>query len=187
MTSIRWILPLGFVGLLACGSTSPITAASHDAAQADAAPADAGPSEAGVTKSPPDPGQLACGNERCTTPGELCCYSSIAPAGAPDHCATSIAQCGAPNIACDETGDCAAGSVCCTGVAVLPKGASVSGFEAAACQVEAPASCIETQGVGSSSVQVCKTDAECRNGKPCVLQSCHGRALQTCGRDAQCK
>jgi len=169
--------------LVACGATattSPIPDASSDGA-----PADAGV-DAALVKSPPDPGKLQCGTATCSTPGELCCYSSIAPAGAPDHCAASTAQCGAPNIACDETSDCAAGSVCCTGVAVLPKDASVGGFEAATCQVEATAGCIEKQGVGSSSVQVCKTDEECRNGKPCVLQNCHGRALQTCGPDAQC-
>lgn len=176
------LLALG-LSLVACGGTSSTTGSD---ASADAAPTDAG-ADTTLSKSPPDPGKLVCGTTTCTTPGELCCYSSIAPGGAADHCATSTAQCGAPNIACDETADCAPGSVCCTGVAVLPKDASVSGFEAATCQPEATASCIEKQGVGSSSVQVCKTDAECRNGKPCVVQSCYGRVLQTCGVDAQCK
>lgn len=180
---MRSFLPFGLLmSLAACGATTPVSVLD---ASSDAAPADA-VADAALVKSPPDPGKLRCGTATCSTPGELCCYSSIAPAGAPDHCATSPAQCGAPNIACDETSDCAAGSVCCTGVAVLPKDASVGGFEAATCQVEATSGCIEKQGAASSSVQVCKTDEECRNGKPCVLQNCHGRALQTCGPDAQC-
>jgi hypothetical protein len=179
--------------VLSCGTTSTSTSptgagdASVDSASDAGAPADAS-ADAPLVPAAPDPGKLACGGETCTVPGSVCCVSSIAPGGAADHCAIDGTACGAPNDGCDETADCGQGQICCTGAGALPLDASVSGIEVTFCIDQSePTSCIPHAGVGNSSIQVCKTDAECKNGQPCALQRCFGRVLQTCGPDPECK
>ncbi len=179
---------------VACGTSSPVGAGASDASAdgsfdagetRDAADAAQPPK---LSPSPPDPGKVICGASTCDTPAQLCCFSSVAPGGAANHCEVTRAACAAPSVACDETADCAAGEICCTGVAVLPRDAGVSGFEATSCvPKDAPGSCKPVPGVGNSSVQACKTDAECLNGQKCIVQDCFGRALMTCGPDAQCR
>jgi hypothetical protein len=187
-----WVFAALAASLLACGSSSSAPSGSASDASTDAITDGAALVDSGVdappVPAPPDPGKLVCGTDACTVPGAVCCYSSLAPGGAADHCAAGQAVCGAPNDECDETADCAAGQVCCTGVAALPQDASVGGFESTFCIDESsPGSCIPRAGVANSSVQACKTDAECKNGRPCTVQRCFGRVLETCGPDPECK
>jgi hypothetical protein len=190
---MRFVLVGGVLvvaAIAACGtdgSGTPTSDASADGSPLDGGKADASKEAAALVPAAPDPGKLACGSETCDVPGSVCCFSSIAPGGAADHCEPNATACGAPNVHCDETADCASGQVCCTGTAVLPRDASVEGFEASTCMDATSAPCIERPGVGSSSIQVCKSDSECKNGKACVVQSCFGRTLQTCGADPSCK
>jgi hypothetical protein len=41
-------------------------------------------------------------------------------------------------------------------------------------------------GVGKSSVPACKATAECSAGE-CIVESCYGYPLMTCGGSVDCK
>ncbi len=181
---------LVFVLLTACGSTSSDGAGGAGAGGSggsggmDAGAAGSGGGAGAIAPTPPDPGMLRCGSGSCTVPGEVCCFESVSPGGA-DHCALS-ADCKAPNRACDENADCPSGQLCCTGLSVLPQGAVVGGFAGTFCVDPAsPGSCLPKPGVGNSSVQACKASSECTDGE-CVLESCYGYPLMTCGGSGDC-
>lgn len=138
-------------------------------AGAEAAPtADAGGTTCDAPDGglPCDPGIVRCGAESCATPGEACCISQSG--GAPSAtCQPKGATCNDPivELGCDETGDCAAGEICCSSM-------SPSGAPKVACA----ASC------GTYGMQVCRSSSECTNGEPCVVQTCQGNIVQTCGK-----
>jgi hypothetical protein len=135
----------------------------------------------------PDANELRCGDSVCTVPGQVCCYESAFADPGTDQCVAD-GTCMAPNRACDETADCPSGSVCCSGLGVLPLGSPLDGFVATNCvQIGAPNDCLPEPGVGKSSAQVCKVDAECVNGEACVVEACHGNAIATCGGSVDCE
>ncbi len=177
--------------LAACGSSAvddrPIDSSSGAGTSATGSGGHGGASGTGgnLTPIPADPMQLGCGAETCSVPGQFCCHASVVPPGV-DHCVDDKSDCKAPNRACDEAADCPAGQICCTGAAVLPKEAVVDGFAGTLCvDANSPANCLPEPGVGKSSVPACKKDDDC-TADSCVLESCHGYPLMTCGGSQDC-
>ncbi|MDB4995507.1 MAG: hypothetical protein JWM74_2939 [Myxococcaceae bacterium] len=113
----------------------------------------------------PDPGLIACGGAPCKVPGNYCCIDAFDGGKACKD--DSVSSCGGDRKACDETADCTGSTpLCCSPPsAAAPPRYYDSTFCAPTC----------------ATYQVCKTNAECVNGKPCVPQTCRGRTVQTCG------
>jgi hypothetical protein len=174
--------------LAACGSSESSGGSGATGGAGGAAGTAAGGGGSGGTGGgtlTPDPNQIQCGLEVCTTPAEVCCYESVTPGGS-DHCAPA-GNCLAPNRVCDEAADCPSGQVCCTGAAVLPANATVGGFTGTTClDANAPGSCVPMPGVGNSSVMACKDNAECGE-LSCITEDCWGYPLSTCGGSVDCK
>lgn len=145
-----------------------------DAAASDSGPVDSGSDaptrgDGGVPEGgrPSDPGVVACGvATTCSpTPGEFCCvdvdggFIGCGPGPSLSFCMGKFQE------HCDESADCDAGvPECCV---------SFGG------PVDPPGTACRTSCAGG--VQVCKTSAECKNGMPCVVQTCRGQLLETCG------
>jgi hypothetical protein len=109
---------------------------------------------------------VLCGAQSCDTPSQYCCVSRNTDGSTTPACRADGTTCDNPAIEmhCDEAGDCAEGQICCSAL-------GAGGAPLLTC---AP-SC------GMFGVQVCRTSAECRNGKPCVVQTCMGHTVETCG------
>jgi hypothetical protein len=166
----------GILLLASCGgATAPDAFDSGSDATSDAATAeDTGTvtSDAGVSDTSanpiglaPDPGLVACGGSSCKVPGNYCCIDAFDGGKACRD--DSVSSCSGDRKACDETSDCTGGTpLCCSPPsAAAPPRYYDSTFCAPTC----------------ATYQVCKTSAECVNGKPCVSQTCRGRVVQTCG------
>ena len=113
----------------------------------------------------PDPGELHCNQQSCSTSGNNCCVQSdggqACNANAGSTCSGSV------EIHCDEKADCTGAQVCCGDVAK-------SGTKLVSCT--SAASC---SGIGK--YQICKSNAECASGVTCKRQDCSGLKIQTCG------
>jgi hypothetical protein len=113
----------------------------------------------------PDPGALACGAEVCDTSRQYCC-AAASEAGVSRCNDDSVSACSGLFQQCDEAADCPAGGVCCT---VPGQAVRLSYTTVCASRCLLP------------SYQVCRTDAECRNGQGCMARDCLGTCVQTCG------
>jgi len=78
----------------------------------------------------------------------------------------TTASCGAGvgTFHCAAAADCQSGDVCC-GIYDLAAQTAATVCQAGSCVI----------------AQFCKTDAECRNGMPCVAQICAGAPSHLCG------
>lgn len=113
-----------------------------------------------------DPGNVQCDGKPCAVADHFCCdqknAASCMPRPRPGTCA-------GPQRECDEAADCADGNVCC-----IPPNQAVT--------LAYFATCAKTCGLNDPfSYQLCKTDSECENGKPCIGQPCLGTMIGNCG------
>jgi hypothetical protein len=76
--------------------------------------------------------------------------------------------------------DCPAGDSCC---GVL----NTSTFAGSAiCQAVADGASCSPTGPGQATAQLCQQDEECKNGKPCIAQTCvFGAKFHFCGLQSQ--
>jgi hypothetical protein len=126
--------------------------------------------DAGPTP-PSDPGVVPCGGTPCKVPGNYCCDTSQNPMPTPSKCVPDItSSCGGLRQACNEAADCPNGDVCC-----VPPNANIRIALNAQCSPKG--SCMDP----TYFPQLCRTNAECDNGKPCVQQLCLGVTVWSCG------
>jgi len=115
---------------------------------------------------PSDPGSVLCSGGPCASVDHFCCDQQGV-----ESC-RSLPQpgtCAGPQRVCDEAADCPGGDVCC-----IPPNANIVVAYFTQCQ--------KTCGIDDPYIyQVCKTSAECQNGKPCIGQPCQGKMIYTCG------
>jgi hypothetical protein len=150
-----------------------LDAPAHDAGDAAANDATSdGMSDAAADSSPTDAGSDAsrvtsvrCGNTTCADAGapptgNFCC---VPGQGQPPSCASALGQCqsGTPYY-CNDRSDCALGEDCCES------------------SVRALFSCTPA-GSCTTGLQLCKDSSECLNGMPCVMTTCSGQPIGTCG------
>ncbi len=122
------------------------------------------------------PGIIKCGGggNTCNAfAGDQCCTDDEGGA-----CFTSLIACptGGGAISCNESADCIVGDVCCGSVNLRDAGAD--GGDPAPPYVDShcSASCKTTL------LQLCRTNGECGDAGPCVIQSCpDGRTYELCG------
>jgi hypothetical protein len=100
--------------------------------------------EAGSGMSTPD--KVPCGAMQCSTPTQYCCQT-FNDAG----CQAAASNCiGGAKITCDEKADCTGSDVCCQ-----------NGLTGSVCKGDC----------GNNGVQLCKTNAECKDGT-CYSNKC---------------
>jgi hypothetical protein len=150
---------------------------SSDATAESSTGNDAGDREAGLRDArnvvdgrASDPGQILCGEAgACSTTTSFCCVrrndvdGGGTDGGPADECVQSNnpgACAGGRKFECDEKADCPGQQICCLDITLT-----------SACQAQC----------GLLARQLCRTDAECKGGEPCVAQVCSGAFVQTCG------
>jgi hypothetical protein len=120
--------------------------------------------------APVTPHTVACGSITCDTQTSTCC----APLdGGTASCANGAsAQCpsGSASLHCAEAADCTGGNVCCGSI----------DFQTQAASTQCAAAC-------AGGFQFCGTSGECKNGQPCVVQTCLGQKVQICGKQGFCQ
>ncbi len=150
----------GVVADAAGDSTTPI-ADSEPAADADASDG-RGHNQ---NDQPSDPGTTKCGGLSCATASHYCCVDTTD--GGPATCLDNgVSACGGIRQKCDEAADCPTANICC-----INAGDAASIADNTVCVTACDA----------DGFQVCRTDAECKNGLLCVGQMCNGIWIQTCG------
>lgn len=118
-----------------------------------------------------DPGFVTCAGAPCAVPADMCCDASLVPMSSTQKCVPqTMSACGVLRRTCDEAADCGGGQVCC-----IPPNANIQ--IALNAQCEAKGSCKDP----TYFPQLCKTSAECDNGMACVMQTCLGAVVWTCG------
>jgi hypothetical protein len=121
------------------------------------------------------------GTATCDLHSNTCCVTPALPKPTGVCVAGDDASCaaGASPFHCQYACECAAGDSCC-GVLNTTTYAG-----AATCQnVPSGGSC--TAAAGEATAQLCKQDAECKNGLPCIAQTCvFGSMFQFCGVQMQ--
>lgn len=124
-----------------------------------------------------DPANVVCGTKTCPVATQFCCDNDggftcdpidgggMGPPPPPPggNCA------GATQTFCDEAANCPNNQLCCGFV-------GAGGGYATTCE---PA-------CTGNAVQFCHGNAECGSGGPCVVQTCHGVTVQTCGGLTEC-
>lgn len=168
-------LAASVLSLTACSSSSEsFIAAQLDAPAADKPgdPGDATPTVVDAADLPdggaaPTPGVVRCGSGTCAVSTSTCCQESDVDAGG-TRCllgtqVTCPAQTGA--VHCQAAADCKTGEICC----------DVGGYGNTQCAT----SC--------ANFQMCRTNSECKNGQPCVVQQCYLRVVEACGKQSFCQ
>ena len=118
-----------------------------------------------------DPGLVTCAGAPCKVPGNYCCNTGLTPMPSAQKCVPDITSaCGGLRVMCDESADCTNGDVCC-----VPPNANIRIALNAQCSPKG--SCKDP----TYFPQLCKTNAECDNGQPCVSQICLGALVWSCG------
>jgi hypothetical protein len=146
-------------------------------------PVDAGPPDTGPKLNSVDASDIPEGGLRVTA-GVITCGAATCNAFANNHCCTAAddgggeclanaVACGAGGtMACDESADCVVGTVCCGTVASSATFDDGGSYLSSACATAcAPA-----------GVQLCRTNGECGDAGPCVVQTCSdGNTYEMCG------
>jgi hypothetical protein len=168
-----WLSALGLGGLCAHCSSGSSHSNPADSGGVDSPFESSGSGSDAQSGSEGGPAvSLSCGNlggrtsdaGNCTPDAPVCCQTYTT-----SQCVPATAPCHALAWSCASTNDCPSGQICCIGLPNTTAG-TVS------CQ---PAPGCPAATVGSA--QICKTDAECPNGGPCVTYICGGIAvLQMC-------
>lgn len=114
------------------------------------------------------PGVIGCGPQATCNAfaSNQCCV------GATSVCQAASVSCppGAVSVTCNEAADCVVGKVCCGTVGSLDGGS-----------VGVSAECATTCAVPPRT-QLCRTNGECPDGGPCVVQTCSdGKTYELCG------
>jgi hypothetical protein len=165
--ALTGIAALGAFGLVgACVSLDGVASGGGaDAAEASDG-VDTGIDAGEVPES--TPGVVICGPTPCTLPSSCCATVPSAPGGPiPTVCQASTESCAGYAITCDERADCAKGESCCIGL-------GDGGDRRAACARACP------------TIQACRTDGECLDGKTCKHLTCFGLRLWVCGPNTLC-
>lgn len=169
----------GSSGASGSGSSGAIDAGSD----ADAsAPSDA------ASDAPPYVAPTCDGVNPCDLRSSTCCLANGPSASMPlvGTCVTgSTASC--PNnqatVHCLQSVDCSGGQSCCGEILVL-----LGQVEAYCHDLSQQPLCpfAASPTFSQIGVQLCKTDAECKNGQPCVHQLCsYGADVHLCGLQQQ--
>jgi hypothetical protein len=118
-----------------------------------------------------------CGsNPACNLQIETCCVGLDAKGGTTGTCVMHGMSCPILTAAfnCAGVSDCPKGQVCC--------GTATS----ASAQTQCATSCPTQGNSAQGQVQLCKGNAECENGMPCIPQTClEGSNLDLCGLTSQ--
>lgn len=144
----------------------------------DAGPPDTGPKLNSVDASDVPEGGLqvtggviTCGASTCNAFGGYHCCTADDDGGG--TCVANAISCAVGgSMACDESADCVVGTACCgtvgSSAAFDDGGAYLSSACAAACS--------------PAGVQLCRTNGECGDAGPCVIQTCSdGNTYEMCG------
>ncbi len=113
------------------------------------------------------PGQVLCGPMRCTLPSTCCASPPMGQGTIPTTCQAAAETCAGYALTCDERADCAKTESCCFSL-------GDGGDRRAACA----RTC--------ATIQACRTDAECLDGKTCKHLTCFGLRLWVCGPNSFC-
>ncbi len=126
------------------------------------------------------------GTDPCDLRRNTCCLANGGMAGLIGTCTPGTSQsCCVPGQACTQATvhclqalECGGTKSCCGDILVL-----LGQVQAACTEVPEGGSCPFIPANNTQiGVQLCKTDAECTNGQPCVLQTCmFGAMLSMCG------
>jgi hypothetical protein len=146
-------------------------------------PVDAGPPDAGPPLNSVDASDLPEGGLHVTS-GVITCGTATCNAFANNHCCTAVddgggeclanaVACGVGgSMACDESADCVVGTVCCGTVGSSATFDDGGDYLSSACA----AACTPV------GVQLCRTNGECGDAGPCVVQTCSdGNTYEMCG------
>jgi hypothetical protein len=146
-------------------------------------PVDAGPPDTGPHLNSVDAADLPEGGLHVTA-GVITCGTATCNAFANNHCCTAAedgggeclanaVSCGVGgSMACDESADCVVGTVCCGTVGTSATFDDGGGYLSSACA----AACTP------AGVQLCRTNGECGDAGPCVVQTCSdGNTYEMCG------
>jgi hypothetical protein len=113
------------------------------------------------------PGVIACGADTCNAFASVqCCLS-----GNGGTCMSTAVACPAGSAAttCNELADCVVGTLCCGAIVAFDGG---GGGLAASC----------SSTCAAPRPRLCRTNAECPDGGPCVRQACSdGYEYEFCG------
>ena len=157
--------------LVACVSLDGVASGGGGADAAEASDASTAAEDAGIDAGEvPEstPGQVMCGPMRCTLPSTCCADLPMGGGGpVPTTCQAAADTCAGYAITCDERADCAKSESCCIGL-------GDGGDRRAACA----RTC--------ATIQACRTDAECLDGKTCKHLTCFGLRLWVCGPNGLC-
>ena len=131
------------------------------------------------------------GTDPCDLRSNTCCLTNVQPsatnpsgiagtctAGRTASCCPPSGNCMEATVHCGTASDCPLGLSCCGDIIVL-----LGQVEAKCRNVPQGGNCPYVPSTNSQiGVQLCKTDAECTNGQPCVRQTCaYGAMLSMCG------
>jgi hypothetical protein len=117
------------------------------------------------------PGEVVCGPTQCSLPSTCCATFPPSPGGAiATKCQAAADTCAGYAVTCDERADCVKGTCCI----LLGDGGGGGGDRRAACTPVC------------TSIQACRTDAECLDGKTCQHLTCFGLRLWVCGPNNLC-
>ena len=119
---------------------------------------------------PVTPGQVECGGQTCNLQTNTCC---ALPDGGGTCPTGTTCPSGTATIHCAEKADCTGSDVCCG--TLNPAGSADTKCGKGPCAPE------------PLTVQFCRTNSECENGKPCVVQVCQGVTLELCGLSQFCQ
>jgi hypothetical protein len=123
----------------------------------------------------------ACnGSATCDLRSNTCCVTiSLNPTGRCVAGNTATCNSGEGPAHCKYSCDCPGGESCCGVLNLSPLSASSN------CQALANGgSC--TAPAGFATAQLCEQDAECKNGQPCIAQTCiFGAMFKFCGLQSQ--
>ena len=125
------------------------------------------------------------GTDPCDLRSNTCCLANgmsglvgTCVPGRTTSCCPPTGNCTQATVHCSQASDCPVGLSCCGDIIVL-----LGQVEARCVSVPQGATCPYVPWTNSQiGVQLCKTDAECTNGQPCIHQTClYGAQLSMCG------
>jgi hypothetical protein len=122
------------------------------------------------------------GNATCDLRTNTCCVTeAFVPTGrcVPDGDSGGTCNSNESPFHCEYACDCTGGQSCCGTI-------NTSTFAgAASCQAVANGGTC-TPGANEAAAQLCEQDAECKNGQPCIAQTCNfGAMFRFCGIQTQ--
>jgi hypothetical protein len=128
------------------------------------------------------PGVILCGGGTCNAfAGNQCCTGDEE-----GTCLSSAVPCptGGGSMLCNESADCVQGDVCCGSLDSHDAGIFDAG-DGGVFRIDAGplfVSSLCTTSCNTTLIQLCRTNSECEDSGPCVIQSCpDGHTYELCG------